>query len=144
LLLGSVGLVETALCLAQALAPRGAVAGQLVAAGLAEALVLGGVDLLCLFEDLLGDLDVGAVLAIGGVGGDPSAVEGQGADRNEAALGAEREDAGEQLGERLGVAASEAGDRGVGRAGGWRRSLGRRRPLLCGVRSRVRSAHRPA
>ena len=55
-LLGLVFLVEAALCLAQLLAAAVSVAGQLVAALVAELFVLGGVDLGGLFEDLLREL----------------------------------------------------------------------------------------
>jgi hypothetical protein len=49
-------LVEPALCLAQAPAAAASVAGKLIAAAVAEALVLLGVDLGGLLEDLAREL----------------------------------------------------------------------------------------
>ena len=75
------------------------IAGQLVASFVAEALVLGGVDGLGLFEDLARDLLIGAVLSVGGVGLDAGAVEGDRSDADEPGLGAEDQDLAEELGE---------------------------------------------
>ncbi len=47
-----------------------------VAALVAELRVLGSIDGLGLFDDLLAELAVGAVLTIGGISGHPGAVEG--------------------------------------------------------------------
>ena len=105
--------VEAALGVAQALAAALAIAGQLVAALVAELLVLGCVDLGGLLEDLLRQLLVGAVLPLGGVGGDPGAVEGERADRDQAGLAAEDQYLGEELGQLVGVACAKAGDRRV-------------------------------
>ena len=56
---------------------------------------------------------VGAVLAVGGVGGDPGAVEGESPHRDEAGLGAEGEHLREELAELFGVTGAKAGDRRV-------------------------------
>jgi hypothetical protein len=108
--------VKAALCLAQACAAGVGVSKigrQLVAAGLAVGGVLGLVDPGGLLEDLGGELGVGAVGLIGGVGGDPGAVEGDRADRDQAGLRAETEDVAEELGQGLGVAGPKARDRRV-------------------------------
>ena len=91
--------------------------GQLVAAGAAVALVLGGVDSAGLGEHVPGELLVGADRRIGGGGAELGAVDGEHADLDQAALGAEPEHLAEEIGEGLLVADPEAGDRGV--VGAW-------------------------
>ena len=63
--------------------------GQLVAAGIAVDLVLGGVDPSGLGEDLGGDLLVGADRSVGGVGGELGAVDREHADLDDPRLAAE-------------------------------------------------------
>jgi hypothetical protein len=91
----------------------GELLGELVAAGLAEALVLGGVDLGRLLQDLLGDLLVGADRGIGGIRPELGAVDGEHPDLDQPRLRAEAEHAAKESRQRLPVANPEAGDRGV-------------------------------
>ena len=116
--LGQIGL-ELGLGRLEAPPPRAAIAealGQLVAAALAEARVLGGVGGRCLGEDRLhlgADRLVGAVGPPAGVGGQLGAVEGDQPERDQAGARAQAKDVAEQLAERALVAHAEAGDRGV-------------------------------
>ena len=112
-------LVEAALGVAQpalAALTRGELGGQLVAARIAETLVLFGIDRGRVFEDLARDLFVAARRALGGVGVHLRAVDRDHPDPNEAGLGAEREHLTEQPRQRGLVALAEARDRRVIRA----------------------------
>lgn len=110
------GGLQASLALLQALAAALAGAqpvGQLVAATLAQALVLFGVQGCGLFEDaldLFAYLLVGAVRPMRGVGLDLGAVEGEQADRDEPRFGAEPQDLGEGLGQGALVTGAKAGD----------------------------------
>jgi hypothetical protein len=87
--------------------------GQLIAARLAEQLVLGGVDARGLLEDLPGDLLIGARRVMRGRRGDLRAVDRDDADVHQSAARAQRQDLTEQLGDRRLVADAEARDRRV-------------------------------
>ena len=91
----------------------GQVLGQLVAASLAVDLVLGSIDAAGFFEDLGGDLLIGADGAVARRGSEFGAVDGDHPDLDQSGLGAEAEDLAEEVSESLLVADSEAGDRGV-------------------------------
>jgi hypothetical protein len=91
--------LERLLCLAQPLAPiarRAQPLGQLVTAGLAVELVLGGVDPALLLEDLPCDLLVAAVRVMGRSGGDLRAVDRDDPDPHEPRPRTQREHAREQ------------------------------------------------
>jgi hypothetical protein len=116
LLLLRARLVEPSLCLPQpALAslPAGEVGGELIASGLAVALVLGGVDLGRLGEHLGRDLLVGADRRVRGRGGELRAVDGDHARPDQPRLGAEAEHLAEEASQGLLVAGAKAGDRRV-------------------------------
>jgi hypothetical protein len=109
-------LVEPALCIAQP--GTAALAGlergrQLVAAALAEALVLLAVELFGLGEDLLCKRLVVGVAVLRGVGVELRAIDREQRHRCQAGVGAERQHLPEQLCERLLVAAAKARDRRV-------------------------------
>ena len=87
--------------------------GQLVAARLAEQLVLGRVDARRLFEDLASDLLVAARRVMRGVRGHLRAVDGNDADLDQPRPRAERKHLAEQAGDRRLVARPEARDRRV-------------------------------
>jgi hypothetical protein len=109
-------LIQAALGLAQPAAAtlRGAkLRRQLIAAGLAELLILERIDALGLFEDLARELLVVAVGVMGGVGVHLGAVDRDHAHRHQARLGADREHLAEQLRQRVLVALAKASDRGV-------------------------------
>ena len=93
-------LVEAALGVAQpalAALTRGQLRRQLVAARIAEALVLFGVDGGRVLEDLARDLLIAARRALRRVGVHLRAVDRDHPDANQAGLGAEREHLAEQL-----------------------------------------------
>jgi hypothetical protein len=77
---------------------------QLVAAALAELLVLSGVDLGGLLKDLLGQVLVVDVGVLRRVGMDLGAVDGQHLDPDQAGLRAQPQDLAEQVGQRALVA----------------------------------------
>ena len=86
---------------------------QLVAARIAEALVLLGVDGGGVFEDLARDLLVAARRALRRVGVHLRAVDGDHPDADQPGLGAQREHLAEQPGQRALVALAEPRDRRV-------------------------------
>ena len=92
-------LIEAALGVAQPALPaltRGWLGGQLVAARIAETLILFGIDRRRVVEDLARDLFVIARRALGGVGVHLCAIDGDHPHANETGLGAEREHLTEQ------------------------------------------------
>jgi hypothetical protein len=108
--------LEPLLCLAQpgpASLAASQVLGQLVAAGEAMQLVLGGVDLAGLFDDLRGDLLVAADRVVGSGGRELAAVNRNDPDRDEPGIGAQPEDLAEQRSQRRLVTDAEARHRGV-------------------------------
>lgn len=109
-------LVEAALGLPQPTAPplhRRQPGRQLVAAPLAEALVLGPVDRVGLSEDLLGDPVVVEVLMLRGIRIHLRAINRQHRHTDQASVGAEREDVAEQTREPRLVTLTKARDGAV-------------------------------
>ena len=85
-------LVELSLGVAKPLLSAAAITWELVASLLPELFVLGRINRVGLFEDLVGELLIAAVLSIGGIGLDPGAVKGERSDRDQACLSAEDEE----------------------------------------------------
>jgi hypothetical protein len=109
-------LIEAALGVAQpapSALPGGQLAGQLIAACIAEALILLCVDGRGVFEDLTRDFLVAARRALRRIRVDLGAVDGDHPDANQAGVGAERQHLTEQLSQRGLVALAEARDRRV-------------------------------
>jgi hypothetical protein len=113
---GGAPLVEAALGLAQPAAPpllRRQLGRQLVAAPLAEALVLGAVDRVGLGQDLASDLLVVEVAVLRGVRVHLRAVHGEHSDADQTGVRAQGEHLAEQARERLLVTLAKARDRAV-------------------------------
>ena len=114
--LGGAPLVEAALGIAQPAAPalrRRQLRGQLIAAPLAEPLVLGAVDRVRLGQDLRGDLVVVEVLVLRRVRVHLRAIDREHRDADQAGVRAERQHVAEQASQRRLVALAKARDRAV-------------------------------
>ena len=94
--------------------------GQLVAARLAEQLVLGRIDARGVLEDLPRDLLIAARRVMGRRRGDLRAVDRDHADLDQAAARTQRQHLAEQAGDRRLVTDTEARDRRVIGRAGWR------------------------
>ena len=86
---------------------------QFVTAAITELLILNGVDLACVAQDLLGELLVVARRALRRVGVQLRAVDGENLDARQAGVGAQRQHFTEQRGERRLVALTKPCDRAV-------------------------------